>query len=162
MAPRGRTDTPVTQSLLDRLDTGFEAPTSRAASIAVFKAGIRRDIEWLLNTRRTGEDSLERCPQALNSVATYGLPDIAELGAGVVGPTQVLESIRSTLKVHEPRIRDPRITLIREDKLRRSFRFHVEGTVMIENSEEDISFDTLLDTVNGEFTDPTRGDIRRG
>ena len=161
MATRGRSDSPVTQSLLDRLDESFEPPSTRSASVAAFKAGIKRDVEWLLNTRRTGADILEQFPRAKASVATYGLPDICEMGSGVLGPSEVLESIRQTLKLHEPRIREPRITLVREDKLRRNFRFHVEGMVVIENSEEDFSFDTVLDTVNGEFGDPGRIDARR-
>ena len=53
--------------------------------------------------------------------------------------------------VHEPRIRDPRVSLVRTDTLARSLRFHVEGKLILENSEEDISFDTLFEVTSGEY-----------
>ena len=51
---------PIQQSLLDRLIdldplSKVEPMPTRAESIREFKAGVRRDLEWLLNSRRTPE-----------------------------------------------------------------------------------------------------------
>lgn len=148
---RSRSDAPVTQSLLDRLTASVDLPTSRAASIQMFKNGIKRDVEWLLNTRRTPCKQIEDYPLASNSVFNYGLPDVNELGASSTDSAKVLQVILQTLRSHEPRIKDPRVSLVRSDTLKRSIQFHVDGHILVENSEEDISFDTMLKVITGEY-----------
>ena len=48
----------VTQSVLERLidrepGTDSDSAQTRAQSVRQLKAALRRDLEWLLNTRRT-------------------------------------------------------------------------------------------------------------
>jgi type VI secretion system protein ImpF len=147
---RLKSDTPITQSLIDRLTDYDEMPTTRAQSIQMFRNGIKRDVEWLLNSRRAFVPEIESYPLAANSVFTFGLPDVNEL-AGGNSASNVLSAISQTILVHEPRIRDPRVSLVRTDTLARSLRFHVEGKLILENSEEDISFDTLFEVSSGEY-----------
>ena len=50
----------VTQSVLERLidrepERSSEAAPTRAQSVRLLRASVRRDLEWLLNTRRTPE-----------------------------------------------------------------------------------------------------------
>ena len=40
---------------------------------------MRRDLEWLLNTRRTPEAADEEFPEVAKSVYNYGLPDLNAL-----------------------------------------------------------------------------------
>jgi predicted component of type VI protein secretion system len=35
--------------------------------------------------------------------------------------------------------------------LSRSLRFHIEGQIIYENMEEEIKFDTVLETISGEY-----------
>jgi type VI secretion system protein ImpF len=71
----------VTPSVLDRLidlepKISTEAPKSRSTSLQELKAAVRRDLEWLLNTRCHGDlDDVENL-EVRRSVAFYGLPDI--------------------------------------------------------------------------------------
>ena len=44
---------PVTLSVLDRLSERKEFPATHAASLRMLKESIRRDLEELLNTRRS-------------------------------------------------------------------------------------------------------------
>ena len=59
---RTQPNSAVTLSVLDRLTDNdpksptVEAPLSRAESVRALKAGVRRDLEWLLNTRRTPDE----------------------------------------------------------------------------------------------------------
>ncbi len=164
---RSKSEIPVTQSLLDRLrlevehpfthEISKQLPSTRSASVQLYKNGVKRDVEWLLNSRRGYDPEVEDYPLTANSVSTYGLQDISELGQGSDRTERVLEGVRQTLKIHEPRIRDARVTLVREDVLKRSVRFHVEGMLWLENSEEMISFDTLLDVTSGKFGDLAQG-----
>src|SRR5665213_3415569 len=147
---RLKSDTPITQSLMDRLIDHDEMPSTRSQSVVMFRNGIKRDVEWLLNSRKAFVPEIENYPLAANSVFTFGLPDVNELPGGN-SAGNVLAAIAQTIQIHEPRIREPRVTLVRTDTLARSLRFHVEGKLVLENSEEDISFDTLFEVTSGEY-----------
>ena len=59
---RGDADIAVTPALLDRLidlDPGASSdpPATRNQSVRQLKVSLRRDLEWLLNTRRTPEEA---------------------------------------------------------------------------------------------------------
>jgi type VI secretion system protein ImpF len=147
---RLKSETPITQSLMDRLMDSEEMPTTRSASIQMFRNSIKRDVEWLLNSRKAFVPEIESYPLAANSVFTFGLPDVNELPGGN-SASNVLSAISQTILIHEPRIREPRVSLTRTDTLSRSLRFHVEGKLVLENSEEDITFDTLFEVTSGEY-----------
>src|SRR6476661_4609365 len=77
-------DLTVTLSVLERLidrepKTGSDAAVSRAQSVRVLKASLRRDLEWLLNTRRIPEPAPESMTELSQSLYNYGLPDFAAL-----------------------------------------------------------------------------------
>ncbi len=60
--PTTQREGPVTLSVIDRLidqepERKLEPPLSRAQSVRDLKAAVRRDLEWLLNTRKTIEES---------------------------------------------------------------------------------------------------------
>lgn len=74
----------VTPSILDRLidlepREAREAPRSRSTSIRELKAAVRRDLEWLLNSRTYIDASDPGLEETSRSVAVYGLPDIVGL-----------------------------------------------------------------------------------
>ena len=77
-------DAPVTLSVLDRLidnepkkDT--EPPLSRAQTLRQLRASLKRDLEWLLNSRRNPEEAGD-FKEVERSVLFYGLPDITAYG----------------------------------------------------------------------------------
>ena len=43
------------------------------------KAALRRDLEWLLNTRRNPEPAPESMAELSQSLFNYGLPDFSAL-----------------------------------------------------------------------------------
>ena len=66
---------PVQQSVLDRLiddDPGrtHEYPLTRMQSVRALKAAVRRDLEWLLNTRAVARKPPAGFEQLKNSVYT--------------------------------------------------------------------------------------------
>ena len=141
----------VTQSLMDRLTDYEDWPTTRNASLRMYREGIKRDVEWLLNSRRPVVPELEGRVMASKSVFNFGLPDLTSFSVKNADPGALLLAIRQTLLNFEPRIKDPRVFLVRTDVMARSLRFHVEGKLMFENGEEDISFDTVLEVTNGGY-----------
>jgi type VI secretion system protein ImpF len=152
MVVRRSAETLVTQSLVDRLSDFDDWPNRRESSLRLFRESLKRDVEWLLNTRRPPIAGIEEYELANNSVLMYGLPDIGMFeGSPGRDPNALLAALVKTLRTFEPRIRDPRVSIARSDVLNRTIRFHVEGQVGFENSVEDISFDTVLELVSGEY-----------
>ena len=147
---RVKAETPVVQSLLDRLTNHEDWPSTRNSSLAMYRDGIKRDVEWLLNSRRSFIPAIDNYKLASSSVFNFGLPDLTQF-ASSYGPEGLRMCITQTMRDFEPRIRDPHITLVRTDESSRSVRFHVDGRLVFENSEEDISFDTVLEVTSGEY-----------
>ncbi len=147
-----KVETLITQSLLDRLADVEDVPTTRAASMRMYRESLKRDVEWLLNTRQPVMPELEGYPRAAASVINFGLPDIQQYG-GTDGRDQnaLTATLLRTLRTFEPRIAQPRVFLTRMDETSRSMRFHIEGQIRFETMEEEIQFDTVLELIRGEF-----------
>ena len=149
---RRQAETLITQSLIDRLSDLDDWPTKREASMRLYKESLKRDIEWLLNTRRPQIPEAEGYALATNSVLCYGLPDIATFeGSTGKDSNALMVSLIKTIRTFEPRIKDPRVFISRSDTVSRSIRFHIEGQIAFDTSVEDISFDTVLELVSGEY-----------
>ena len=148
---RTKSEVLVTQSLIDRLTNHDEWPTTRNASLRMYRDGIKRDVEWLLNSRKPVVEQVDAYPHAARSVFNFGLPELTAFSGANSDAGAVLLSILHTLRTFEPRIREPRVFLVRTDVLSRSLRFHVEGKLMFENGIEDISFDTVMEVTNGGY-----------
>lgn len=154
---RIRGDGPVTLSVIDRLidedpKSSQEVPPTRSQSLRIFKAAVRRDIEWLLNTRQPivpapEESELEK------SLYTYGLPDITSLSANNIRDRQKLvRAIEEAIQLFEPRIANPKVTMTApgEEKVP-ALRFVIEGMLRVDPSPEHVTFDTFLELSSGEY-----------
>ena len=150
----------VQPSLLDRLTdldprSSTDPRVSFAESVRNFKAGLQRDLEWLLNTRRTPEalrDSwLEHLPR---SVYYYGLPDITSLSRDSKHSRAfLLKQVEAAISAFEPRLTDVRIAVVEAegDQFRRELRFHIEGILRMDPTPEQVTFDTVLQFASGQY-----------
>jgi type VI secretion system protein ImpF len=156
MATRGRQEGPVTYSVLDRLidDKDHPLPDRRSKSVKYFKDAVRRDLEWLLNTRSPLQ--LAHGKETENSLYTYGLPDIASISLQSFRDRQTLiKAIQAALIKFEPRIRNPRVVLVTtSDQRVQSLRFVIEGVLHMEPNPEPVAFDTVLDLSSGQYKMP--------
>jgi type VI secretion system protein ImpF len=142
----------ITQSLVDRLADVTDWPTTRAASMRMYRESLKRDVEWLLNTRQPVLPELDAYPSAAASVINFGLPDIQAFnGAEGRDKNALCASLLKTLRTFEPRIKQPQVYLMRSDATSRSLRFHIEGEISFEAMQEEITFDTVLELISGEF-----------
>jgi type VI secretion system protein ImpF len=149
---RSTTETLVTQSVLDRLMTVEDWPTTRSQSLRYFKEALKRDLEWLLNTRQPPIPELVDYPQARASVINFGLPDISSLGLSSASDHgRLRKAIETCLRNFEPRLMDVRVTLEGSDTADRRLRFHIEGNMKLDPAPEEISFDTILELSSGEY-----------
>ncbi|HTH38540.1 MAG TPA: type VI secretion system baseplate subunit TssE [Pyrinomonadaceae bacterium] len=147
----------LTPSILDRLldfEPGMskEPPRSQAQSLADLKKSVKRDLEWLLNTRHTPIEIPETLEELNESMAVYGLPDLTALS--VKNPNEqnrLAKSIETALRVFEPRFINVKVSLEPINSTDRQLRFHIEAHLDIEPVPEPVSFDTVLQVGSGEF-----------
>lgn len=149
----------VTQSVLDRLidrdpGTHTEAPPTRAQSVRQLRAAVRRDLEWLLNTRCTPDAAGPEYEQLERSLYNYGLPDISSLSwNSSKDRVRLTRMIESVVELFEPRV--DRVRVIALDPAGggsvQVLRFQIEGMLKMDPSPEHISFDTVLQLTSGQY-----------
>ena len=149
---RASTETLVTQSVLDRLMEVEEWPATRSQSTRFYREALKRDLEWLLNTRQPPIDDIATYPAAKSTVINYGLPDISSLGLNNASDHRALRiAIETCLRNYEPRLMDVRVSLEGSDTADRRLRFHIEGNMKLDPAPEEIAFDTVLELTSGEY-----------
>lgn len=143
---------PVRPSVLDRLidedpKSNVEAPLSRSQSVRIFKAALRRDLEWLLNARRNITAVPEDCEELARSVFTFGLPDITSMSKDSRESFERLARlIQSAIDVFEPRLTGVTVDLREGDsKVLRDVHFVIDGILRLDPMPERVMFDTRQD-----------------
>jgi type VI secretion system protein ImpF len=157
----------VTQSVLERLidrdpQSASEAPPTRAQSVRQLRASVRRDLEWLLNTRRTPEAAGDELPEVAKSLHNYGLPDLNALNwESSRDRTRLARAVRDALHVFEPRLRNVEVVpLDPSSGSPHVMRFQIEALLEMDPTPEHISFDTTLQLSSGEYQ--VKGDSSAG
>ena len=145
------TNAPLRLSVLDRLldeepKVKSEVPLTRSASLAKLKVAVRRDLENLLNARRTPDLLPEGCVEILRSVYVYGLPDITSLPANFLyEQTKLLQAIESAVATFEGRLEGVRVSLVPVVGMSRVLRFSIEGMLRIDPLPEHVVYDAALE-----------------
>lgn len=155
--PRSDFEIRIAPSVLDRLldddpDLTQEAPSSRSKSLRELKDSVRRDIEWLLNTRQTVGGAPDGLIELGRSLAAYGLPDFSNIT--VSSPADQLRlqrSIETVISNFEPRLQNVLVTLLPSTVPEQKLRFRIEGRLRIEPAPEPVAFDTVLRADNSQY-----------
>jgi type VI secretion system protein ImpF len=155
---RPEADVTVTPSILDRLinldpNSRADPAASRTQSVRQLKASLRRDLEWLLNTRRILDEVPEAYQELFRSLYNYGLPDVTSLSLNAPRDRQrLLRTVEQTIAIFEPRLTNVRVRHV-EDAAGgpRILRFQIEALLKMDPAPEQIFFDTLLQLNSGEY-----------
>jgi type VI secretion system protein ImpF len=154
--PRSQGDITVTLSILDRLldrepGTQIEAPLSRSQSVRLLKSAVRRDLEWLLNTRRIFPEPDESLKEVNRSLYLYGLPDFSTYTmASSADQTRLLRHLLAAIKLFEPRLGNVRIVPLENSAVGfQEFRLRIEGLLLMDPAPEPVSFDTVVELRSG-------------
>ena len=113
---RGDADIAVTPALLDRLidldpSASSDPPATRNQSVRQLKISLRRDLEWLLNTRRIAEEAPEAYQQVCHSLYHYGLADVTSMALNSPrDKNRLLRMVESILTDFEPRLSGVRVS----------------------------------------------------
>lgn len=146
----------ITPSVLDRLlddrpEETRETPASRQTSLRLLKNAVRRDLEWLMNTRREPEGSLDDLPEVSRSLAAFGLPDFTSANVFTSeGREGLRQRVEMSIRVFEPRLEGVRVALEKVEENDRSVHFRIEAQLRVEPAPEPVVFDTMLQVGSGE------------
>ena len=150
-------DVKITPSIIDRLidyEPSYSSDTAKSGSQSLkeLKLAVRRDIEWLLNSRHSLKDLPDGLKEVKNSLAVYGIPDFTGMSSKDSDQqAELLGNIEAALRVFEPRLANLKISVDRTDIIRRGVIFRIEGILKVDPTPEPIVFDTVLTVGNGEF-----------
>jgi len=153
---RGLGETTITISALDRLidlepDNRMENPLSRAQSVRLLKSAVRRDLEWLLNSRRIAELPDEGLKELNKSVYMYGLPDLSALTmASMADRNKLVRQVVGAINMFEPRLTNVRLVLVETpDAGKKDVRLRIDAMLRMDPVPEPISFDTVIELKSG-------------
>lgn len=154
---RIKSEVRIKPSVFDRLldfepDVMREAPKTRAKSLRELKQAVRRDLEWLLNTRAFPEGIPARLEEVHESLAIFGLPEFS--GTSIKNPSdqkRLVRALETAVRVFEPRLMDVRIDFDPPNEVERSLRFRIEAQLKVDPLPEPVTFDTILEIGRGEF-----------
>ncbi|HEY6331913.1 MAG TPA: type VI secretion system baseplate subunit TssE [Blastocatellia bacterium] len=147
----------VTPSVLDRLidyEPGLsrEAPASWHKSLRELKQSVKRDLEWLLNTRQEITQVAPEMKELQNSLATYGLKEFST--ANVKSPrdqNRLRQAIETAVTTFEPRLEHVRVTLLPPRDMERVLCFRIDARLKVEPAPEPITFDTVLQLATSQY-----------
>ena len=156
--PRTDNEVRVTPSVLDRLldfepEVSREPLPSRQKSLRQLKQSMRRDLEWLLNTRFVPEEIPEELPNARCSVLAFGLPDFTH--TSIKSPSdqsRITRLLAEAIEYFEPRLQDVLITVDPTTTGERTIHFRIDAQLLVEPAPEQISFDTHMHLSSGAYT----------
>ncbi len=132
-------------SLLDRLAEGDDGrPT-----LARIRQSVRRDLEWLLNARRSWLTLEGAGKELATSVLGFGLPDftIMELSTDE-GRQWLCDEVKQAINRFEPRL--TRVQVSMRDTgapLDRQLRLRIDAVLLVDPVPEPVSFDSEVEPV---------------
>ena len=147
----------LVESVLDRLiDAEPRSPKELSPgmtqSFRQIKASLRRDLEWLLNSRQTIIEVPDYAKELPWSVFVYGLPDLTSFSLNSARDQEdLLRIMETTIAKFEPRLTNTAVTMLPVSDTTRVVRFQIEGLMRAEPAPERVVFDTVFDTVRGEY-----------
>ncbi|MEK8019373.1 MAG: type VI secretion system baseplate subunit TssE [Candidatus Parabeggiatoa sp.] len=140
-------------SLLDRLvdlEPQFpqEAHPLRAQTPRALRASVRRDLEWLFNTRCPLPEA--ELAQRQRSVIDYGVMDFGTFFThNQEDFRRLAQHIEQTIGIYEPRLKESRVTVTLLRGSHRALQVILDAQLIIDDINEPVSFPIIIDTKRG-------------
>jgi type VI secretion system protein ImpF len=156
MARRDATG-PVTLSVLDRLidrdpKNHSEIPLTRAQSLRELKLALKRDLEWLLNSRKTIDPAPDSARETVRSVYHYGFADISSKSVlSTRDHSDLMRDMETAIAIFEPRLKRAKVRMEKVEGSFRTLKFVIEGLLCMDPAPEPVRFDTILELGKGEY-----------
>jgi type VI secretion system protein ImpF len=159
--PRPDIEQPLVPSVLDRLvdlepKISTEPPASRSRSLVQVKDAVKRDLEWLLNSKQT-LGALTGLPHLDASAWSYGLADLSASSlTSAVDRERLRLAIEAAIRRFEPRLEGVEVTPVEARASDRSIRFRIDAMLRVDPAPEPVTFDSMLQLTTKAFH--VRGD----
>lgn len=141
-------------SILDRLidndpHNQTEIDPGQHQKLKQLRNSVRRDLEFLLNTRHKMMEPAEEYEQLEHSLLNYGLPDLATINITDIEKRKAFTTkLEKILKEYEPRFKEVKVSYYdNKDNTDRTLRFRIDATLYADPSPEVVVFDSVLEPV---------------
>ena len=138
--------------LLDRLiddapDQSRDPAISPSESMVALRQSVRRDLESLLNARRSWRSWPASLTELRVSPVGYGIPDFTSGAFNDPARREELRlDIEEAILSFEPRFLSVRVTMLEAtERLEATFRIRIDAVLHAEPMPEPITFDTIID-----------------
>ncbi|OZS41815.1 type VI secretion system baseplate subunit TssE [Photobacterium sanguinicancri] len=144
---------PLKPSLLDNLiDDTPEITTEQPItySLQALKDSVRRDIEWLLNSRRSWLTWSKHLEELDISVMNYGLPDFSAMPfSSSDGRSYLCRIVEETITRFEPRFDAVFVTVLEDGAPEdRVLRLRIQAIFRVGTEQEELVFDSEVEPVS--------------
>ena len=125
---------------------------TRAQSLRALKAALKRDLEWLLNSRRTIDPPPDSARETLRSVYYYGFEDISSKSVlSNQDQGDIIREMESVLSIFEPRLKRVKVRMEGVGGSSQTLRFVIDGLLNVDPAPEPVRFDTMLEIGKGAY-----------
>ena len=138
--------------LLDRLiddapDQSRDPAISPSESMVALRQSVRRDLESLLNARRSWRSWPASLTELRVSPVGYGIPDFTSGAFNDPARREELRlDIEEAILSFEPRFLSVRVTMLEAtERLEATLRIRIDAVLHAEPMPEPITFDTIID-----------------
>lgn len=144
-------------TVLDRLiddmpGNSRESDQYRPMDLKKAMAVVIRDLENLLNSRRSITPVPAQFKAVNHSVAVYGLKDFtAENPSNPVALQLIRKDVERTISKFEPRLKNVKVQLVTGDEKERKLSFRVSGLLVVDPIRKPVAFDTYFDPARKEY-----------
>ena len=154
--PTANSQQPLLPSLLDRLidmepDRSSEPLWRGSYRLEELREHVRRDLEYLLNTRHGRLDLVSRPGELAVSSLSYGLPDFTGIiGGGVETRERIRGTVKRAVRDFEPRLTNVLVTVRDpEYEFDRNIRLTIQAVLCVDPIVELVTFDTTVEAASG-------------
>jgi len=140
----------LTPSILDRLidrdpKVSTEPSSVRGTQQAQIKESVKRDLEWLLNSKQLNSDWPEDLRQLNRSLLTYGMPDFSSSTlSNSIQQDRLRRAVEETISRFEPRLPRVNVAIVEGKEHERSVRFRIDAMLRVDPAPEPVTFDSVL------------------
>ena len=145
----------VTPTLLDRLIDGETHPSGGPDgglyTLGKYARTLQRDLELLLNTRQTWAEPLIKGPETINSIMSFGIPDVMGQRLRTIDDRKnFANDLKNIILRHDPRFENLRVEMASSSQAaERILHFRISARVRIGKSPRRVVFDTTIEPATG-------------
>jgi type VI secretion system protein ImpF len=147
----------IQASILDRLidvepEVSREPVQYRFLTLGQARASVARDLENILNTKRSILVPPASCKEVASSLFLYGLQDFtAQNPKSAMVRQHLRQQIERAVSRFEPRLRNVRVNFEISMQNERTLGFRITGLLVMDPVREPVTFDTYFDVIKGDY-----------